>query len=92
MSFVLFTHPTIHLDPHTFVLCSPSLEELSIHKNQLSEVPTAISSLARFSLKYSLFAAIVVVVVVVFVVVVVDDVVVDVSNALFCQPAHLLSS
>ena len=44
---------TIRLDFKLMIVkfCSPSLEELSIHKNQLSEVPTAISSLARFSLK-----------------------------------------
>ena len=59
-------------------ICSPSLEELSIHKNQLSEVPTAISLLSRFSSKHSLVVAdfavvadVVVVVVFVYVVVVV---------------------
>ena len=48
----------------TLLLCSPSLEELSIHKNQLSEVPTAISLLSRFSPKHSLVVVLVIVVVV----------------------------
>ena len=43
----------------TLLLYSPSLEELSIHKNQLSEVPTAISLLSRFSPKHSLVVVVV---------------------------------